>query len=315
MTTRTLLKWVQAGQLPAEHLETALTLADARPDRQQTLRWLDPVLLTAAVLCACSSVIFFLAYNWDAMGRLQKFSVAQAAVLVALLPVLKYPLQHWIAQSGLFAAGLLLGALLALIGQTYQTGADTYELFLVWAVLLVPWVWLARSKALAGLVWVLLNVAMVLALLTYTQFSMDLRCALWLGLNLLCWLPVGRLAWLNKGLFWTVAHGLLLVSWLAIATGWALLSIWDVAASWLGSLVWALLVMCVLLLYLWRQRQWLPIVLVIISAVIWVQAVSFRLLPGSWALPLAQAVFSLLIGLLVYLWFNKKAPVGGSHEA
>ncbi|MET0204922.1 MAG: DUF2157 domain-containing protein [Casimicrobiaceae bacterium] len=34
-------------------------------------------------------------------------------------------------------AALLAGALLALVGQVYQTGADTFELFAAWAVAIV----------------------------------------------------------------------------------------------------------------------------------------------------------------------------------
>ena len=50
----------------------------------------------------------------------------------------------------LFAA-LLVGALLALVGQTYQTGADTFELFAVCAAAILPWVLVACFPTL----WVL----------------------------------------------------------------------------------------------------------------------------------------------------------------
>ena len=43
-------------------------------------------------------------------------------------------------KAALLAAALLTGGLLALIGQTYQTGADTFELFATWAALILPWV-------------------------------------------------------------------------------------------------------------------------------------------------------------------------------
>jgi uncharacterized membrane protein len=66
-------------------------------------------------------------------------------------------------NAALLAASLAIGALLALIGQTYQTGADTYELFTVWAVLILPWVLLARLPAL----WVLWLVIVHVAFLFY----------------------------------------------------------------------------------------------------------------------------------------------------
>ena len=42
---------------------------------------------------------------------------------------------HRVGRYALLLAFIVTGALLALIGQTYQTGADVYELFLMWALL------------------------------------------------------------------------------------------------------------------------------------------------------------------------------------
>ena len=45
-------------------------------------------------------------------------------------------------------AAVAVGALLAVFGQTYQTGADPFELFLTWALLIVPWTLAARFEPL-----------------------------------------------------------------------------------------------------------------------------------------------------------------------
>ena len=58
-------------------------------------------------------------------------------------------------KAVLLLLGLLTGALLALTGQVYQTGADTYELFGWWAVLILPWVLVGRFSPL-WLVWLAL---------------------------------------------------------------------------------------------------------------------------------------------------------------
>lgn len=50
---------------------------------------------------------------------------------------------------------LWIGSLLALVGQTYQTGADIWELFAPWAALITPLA--GRSGAVWGLWAVLLN--------------------------------------------------------------------------------------------------------------------------------------------------------------
>lgn len=134
--------------------------------------WLGIVLLGSAVVC-------WVAANWPAMTKIQRFAGAQG--LLALSAVIA----AWVAwrlreatgvrRHGVGAllvlAGLFLGALLALLGQTYQTGADTWELFAWWALLLLPWALAGASQAL-WLLWALiLNVAV----------------ALWLGERLLSW--------------------------------------------------------------------------------------------------------------------------------
>ncbi|HSP79967.1 MAG TPA: DUF2157 domain-containing protein, partial [Myxococcaceae bacterium] len=54
-------------------------------------------------------------------------------------------------------AAVLVGPLLAVYGQAYQTGADPYELFLGWGALILPWVALARFGPLWLLLLLLVN--------------------------------------------------------------------------------------------------------------------------------------------------------------
>ncbi len=53
------------------------------------------------------------------------------------------------------------GALLALIGQIYQTGADIWQLFAIWVALIIPWVVISGSNACWGFFWALGNFAVV----------------------------------------------------------------------------------------------------------------------------------------------------------
>ena len=47
----------------------------------------------------------------------------------------------------LIAASVLVGVLLAVIGQVYHTGADAYSLFAAWTLLILPWTLASRSAA------------------------------------------------------------------------------------------------------------------------------------------------------------------------
>ncbi len=62
----------------------------------------------------------------------------------------------------LFAAAVLVGPLLGVYGQTYQTGADPWGLFAFWALLILPWVVVAHFTALWILTIALLDTALVL---------------------------------------------------------------------------------------------------------------------------------------------------------
>lgn len=91
--------------------------------------------------------------------RAFKFNALQAAVLLPALAALALPR---LRTACLLLATLALGALLAFVGQTYQTGADPWQLFAAWAALALPWV-LAARRALLWAAWLLLA-ALALAL-------------------------------------------------------------------------------------------------------------------------------------------------------
>lgn len=161
-----LLKWARQGQLAQENLAPALAISEALPNQTQGVQFLQKLLLVFGVLLFCSGVIFFFAYNWADLSRFEKFAIAQGAFALTLGSLLFTDFSRISGQSAIFASGLLLGALLALFGQTYQTGADTFQLFLTWALMLIPLAIIARSAAL----WLL--IAGLLALTSYLYFSL-----------------------------------------------------------------------------------------------------------------------------------------------
>ncbi len=91
-------------------------------------------------------LILWVAANWDDFGRAMRFGLLQAVTALSLLAAAL--LAAW--RPPLTLMGLLtLGGLLAYFGQTYQTGADPWQLFALWAALGLPLAWAARSD----LVW------------------------------------------------------------------------------------------------------------------------------------------------------------------
>lgn len=109
---------------------------------------------TAAVagLIAGSLIAFglicWIAANWPGLHRLTKIGLVGgvllgAAIVAAAFDRLRLP--------ALMLATGAVGGLLALIGQSYPSGADAWQLFAWWAVLALPFALAARSDAIWSL--------------------------------------------------------------------------------------------------------------------------------------------------------------------
>ena len=123
--TRTELDALAARhRLTPEAIGTMLDFAHARPDAAELHRFVGKLLKLSAVLSLGAGLVFFVAANWDAF--------------------------------------ISAGALLALFGQTYQTGADVYELFLTWALLGLPLVFAAQWSVVWAAWALVLNVALLI---------------------------------------------------------------------------------------------------------------------------------------------------------
>lgn len=99
-------------------------------------------LALAGAGCAGLGLIFLVAANWSHLSRFQQFTLLQLLVLAPCAVLAGY-------GRGRAALGLLAlvatGGLFAYFGQTYQTGADPWQLFAVWAALALPLACCSRS--------------------------------------------------------------------------------------------------------------------------------------------------------------------------
>jgi uncharacterized membrane protein len=126
----------------ARRLE-ALAALDAEPAGLQ--RRLPVALAALAAALLGLGLIFWVAANWETLGRFGRFALLQAAVLATGLGALgRSALRAPLALLGLLATG----ALFAYFGQTYQTGADAWQLFALWAALSLPLALGTRSDLL-----------------------------------------------------------------------------------------------------------------------------------------------------------------------
>ena len=165
-----ILDWSDQGRIPHERLRAALELADVLPGAADWRRFLDRLLLWLGVVMLAAAATFFFAFNWNEMGKLAKIGLVEALLAAALVFLWRLGLERAGGKAVLFGAALVAGTLFALIGQIYQTGADTYELFAVWAAAILPWALVGRLPALWVLWLALVNLALSLYFLTFGLF-------------------------------------------------------------------------------------------------------------------------------------------------
>ena len=146
-----------------------------------------------------AGIVFYFAFNWSGLHRFARIGLVVLPLIAATAVAARHAGRGLAGQAALGAATVLVGVLLAVIGQIYQTGADSELLFAGWAVLALPWVILAGAPWL-WLFWLLLvNVALALYLTG--------RASVWAAF------------FLSDGLFWTplLFNALALVAWEALS--------------------------------------------------------------------------------------------------
>jgi uncharacterized membrane protein len=204
----------QANHLTPAALEYALRMIGALPNAYAWRRFIDQALLLLGTALLSAGVIFFFAYNWANMSYFAKFGLLEVGVLTLVSFVAWRGLDNLSGKTTLLAASLLLGVLLAVYGQAYQTGADAFTLFLSWALLIVPWVLLGAFASLWLLLWGLFNLSLILYWGQVMDPSAQLRILLFLflfvlnGMALLAWEVAFKLgvswlqgSWLGRILF------------------------------------------------------------------------------------------------------------------
>lgn len=87
------------------------------------------------------SLLYLMAANWWMLPDPVQLAIPMLILFCSAVASIYFDQQEWVRQSLDTVSGLMLGLSLAVIGQIYQTGADSYLLFLLWSALLLPWLY------------------------------------------------------------------------------------------------------------------------------------------------------------------------------
>jgi uncharacterized membrane protein len=309
------LGWLDAGRVVPGREQEALRTAGILPSRADWRAFLAHLTLWLGTVALAAAVIFFFAFNWDDLGRFAKFGLVEAAIVAGLLVCWWVDLDGMVGKAVLVLLSLLTGALLALSGQIYQTGADTYELFAWWAALILPWVLVSRFTPL----WLLWLAILNLSLLFYFQRFGEGDGLLWslFGLNTLAlaaWEAGHRagLAWLRDE--WPPRLAAIASAFSATALiVWAIFGGGSQGENVLAALAYLAWLGC---LYLWYRHVRMDLFMLAAGVLSLIVAVASFL--GEHVLSGADAGGYLLIGLVVIgmsaggaLWLRSAAQEQG----
>ena len=165
-----LLELAERDNLSSDKTARLMALAKLDAEPPGATRSLGIGIGVLAAALGGLGVIFWIAANWNDFGRAGRFGLLQALVLImcagaALRPAARVPLS--------IVALLGIGGLFAYFGQTYQTGADPWQLFAWWALLALPLCAGVRHDALWA-AWALVAMSAI-SLWVYARTGHDWR--------------------------------------------------------------------------------------------------------------------------------------------
>ena len=134
-----------ANALDAQQTRQLQDVAGFQREPARLAYWLPRGVAVLGAALLGMGLICWVAANWEDLGRMGRFALLQGVFAATCLGAFAVPK----ARVPLLLLALLsIGGLFAYFGQTYQTGADPWQLFALWAVLALPLCLVARSDVL-----------------------------------------------------------------------------------------------------------------------------------------------------------------------
>lgn len=137
-------KLYRDGKLPRAAIQYLLQIIDPRAPWG---RWADKLALLVGATLILAGIVFFFAFNWAQMPGWQKLGLVNLGLIISAIGAIWRGFDEVLGQVFAVAASFFVGVFMAVFGQIYQTGADAYQLFMMWSLLTLPWVIITRSLA------------------------------------------------------------------------------------------------------------------------------------------------------------------------
>ncbi|MFW1814439.1 DUF2157 domain-containing protein [Acinetobacter guillouiae] len=253
------------------------------------------------------SILYLTAANWFMLPQFFQLAIPQLFLLLSAVASIFLVQHDYLVQCLHTISGLMIGLSLAVIGQIYQTGADSYLLFLIWSILLLPWLY----RPNIGVFTLLCIVSQLTLFLFFKQtfwadeypvtflFSLNLLSLFQFYFCLRCYQKLRYLfvLWFGILSIWHMVLFLYGDSNLAFAT--AMIFTWtDLKIAYLIS---SFFLLSVALTYFYRKRDQLCSVLSAVGL-----GITFTLVIFKWMNSLfreSEVLGLFLIALVIFAWF------------
>lgn len=157
LTRASLNALCDAGGISPAAWQKAMNFCGFRPDGKAWLAYWRQLCLLGGALFFVAGVVCFIAWNWGTMTPLARMALTGAVVASSGFGAVLLGPDTRLGRVLLLVCGLAIGPMLAVFGQTYQTGAELWELFRVWTAVLVLLALAGRQAGLWFAAWLAAN--------------------------------------------------------------------------------------------------------------------------------------------------------------
>lgn len=161
ITREDIYQFNQHSSISKEGIDKALT-DTIYAKKEEWIHFLKYLFISLGIGFLIVGIIFFFAYNWDNLEKLFKLILVQSILIFSVLFILITKQNDLVKKIALTGSSVLVGVLFAVFGQIYQTGANSFDLFITWLLLITPWVIISKFSPLWLVYFILCNTSFIL---------------------------------------------------------------------------------------------------------------------------------------------------------
>jgi uncharacterized membrane protein len=274
-------------------------------------KFLHLFLLILSIGFITAGILFFFTYNWNGLNKFIKIGLIELILFATVMLVVFAKFSLLIKNILLTVTSILVGALFAVFGQIYQSGATAFDFFLAWTVFVTIWVVITNYAVLWAFFLYLVNATFTfyvqLETSRITEHQAFLIVILLNGIWLLFFLLLSK-----SHAYFKLTNWLKNVVFIGLVTV-ASFSVWEGILEKFDPILYALIA-CTLVIYVlglkyaFSQKNLIFLAIIPFSFISILTAFSTKLLPREWVFLINGIFIMVSVGYLIkYLLFIQKS--------